>query len=239
MCTALRKDLSGLLLLLYRALQFLIDYVDIPPHCCCLRYLTQLATPMADDALQGLYQCAKAGQWEAVLAAMESDPLLGGRMSRHIQPGSGWMFLHQAAFWGHTPAARLLVGSGACILLRGAAERCNTVDPCAHPAGEGRTTPADVARAHGHVALAELLQAAVIDSGCWAPDPADPSVLPSSYKWSEACKQRATRDLSVTYAGAVVRVRAGGTYYTDSMGRVLVGWHGTGGGMDGEPMVEA
>lgn len=64
--------------------------------------------------------------------------------------------------------------------------------------------------------------------------------LPSSSRFGEATSVKADHDLEVDYAGGVVRIRRGDTYYVDKAGAVLVGWHGTYSppcGMDGEPMV--
>jgi hypothetical protein len=46
--------------------------------------------------------------------------------------------------------------------------------------------------------------------------------------------------MRVAYAGCVVTIPQGSTYYVDSFGRVLIGWSGSHNppcGMDGESMV--
>lgn len=68
----------------------------------------------------------------------------------------------------------------------------------------------------------------------------DPDVLPSSNRWGEATEANASTDLFVAYGGGLVRISKGSPYFTDCLGRVLVGWHGTFNppcGMDGESML--
>lgn len=91
----------------------------------------------------------------------------------------------------------------------------------------GSLTPADVAEQHGYHGLASFLRKASIGKqGLWQP-PVDPDVLPSSNRWKEAKEESAETELLVAYGGGVVKIPKGGRYFSDSLGRVLVGWHGT------------
>ena len=85
------------------------------------------------------YSLAKQGQWTRVLAAWDSSPVLLRRCSRYIHPGSGWSFLHQAAYFGQQQACYQLVGAGAAIAITDKQSR----------------DPATVAAQHSHPTLAE------------------------------------------------------------------------------------
>ncbi|WBR14440.1 Ankyrin repeat protein [Pandoravirus kuranda] len=66
------------------------------------------------DSLVGrLYEEAKRGRWDLVLQRIEADSALGARAAAYVRPASGWTFLHQAAFWGHDNACRVLLAAGA------------------------------------------------------------------------------------------------------------------------------
>ena len=176
------------------------------------------------DAIERLYQVAKAGHWVKVLAALVGEPEMAIACSRYRRPSSGWAFLHQAAYFGQEDAARALIRLGA-------SSTCES---------KGRETAGDVAAKQGHVELARVLRAAASTAdGPWGA-PVDLDRLPSSCAWSEGVERRATRELRVAYGGAVVTVHVGGRYFVDSFGRTLVGWHGTHDppcGMDSEPMI--
>lgn len=170
------------------------------------------------------YEQAKAGNWVEVLSGWECYPVLARRCSRYSKPGSGWGFLHQAAWFGHEPACRLLISLGAPLTAL-------THDSC---------TPADIAHQQGHQALAALLQHAAKGTDSLWKAPGDPDVLPASPLYKEATQIQASIGLLVAYGGGLVRIPAGASCFTDSFGRILVGWHGTFNppcGMDGESML--
>jgi hypothetical protein len=164
-----------------------------------------------DQQVQALYLLAKSGAWDNILAAFKASEALAATCSRYRRPASGWTFLHQAAYFGQEPAARALIALGASLGAR---------------SSEGKT-PADVAKARGHHAVAELLlKAARSGKDLWEPSPR-PELLPSSFAYAEHTARRASRALRVAYGGGVVAIPAGATYYVDTFERVLVGWHGT------------
>lgn len=177
--------------------------------------------------IDDLYQRAKLGAWDLVLAAWARDESLAAACAHYATPSSGWTFLHQAAHHGQEPACRRLIGLGASLDAE----------------GHDRLRPVGVARRRGHPLVAGMLEHAA--SGArpplWAP-PEEPGVRPSSCLWSEATPRTAAHEFPVAYAGTTTAVRAGCTYYVDSFDRVLVGWHGTTSpprGMDGDSMVDA
>ncbi len=178
--------------------------------------------------LQGVieqaYETAKSGHWEGLLSEWDNSDVLANRCSRYIKPGSCWGFLHQAAYFGHERACRVLIGLGA------------SVDASTHDS----RTPAEIAERRGHHELAALLREASIgNDSLWAP-PVDPDVRPSSNRWHEAVEARTGAESFVAYGGGLVRIPKGARYFVDSLGRVLVGWHGTFDppcGMDGESMI--
>jgi hypothetical protein len=180
--------------------------------------------PSFSRPLNALYGLAKTGDWTKVLAALVGECELAVACSRYVRPSSRWTFLHQAAFWGHEDAARALIRLGASATIL----------------SKDRKTPAHIAEERGHRQLSRLLRSAadVAHSGWEAPS--DPTLLPSSCAWSEGARRTAARGLRVGYAGSVVTIPIKATYYVDSLGRVLIGWHGTydpPSGMDGESMV--
>ena len=176
-------------------------------------------------AIESAYETAKSGDWERLLADWSRVPAIARRCSRYAKPGSSWTFLHQAAYFGHANACRLLVEMGADL-------EATTHDGL---------TAADVARSKGHSELADQLRAASIGRDTLWSAPVDPDVRPSSNRWSEAKAMTAAEELLVAYGGGLVRIPARSTYYTDAMGRTLVGWHGTidpPSGMDGESLLK-
>jgi hypothetical protein len=178
----------------------------------------------SSELITELYAYAKTGNWTKVLAARAGERELAASCSRYVKPSSGWTFLHQAAYFGHEDAARALVRLGASTTRR----------------SKDRETPADVAERQGHKQLARLLRTAARTADSSWEAPADPTLLPSSCAWSEGTERTAVRELRVAYAGGVVAIPPKATYYVDSFGRVLIGWHGTYDpprGMDGEPMI--
>lgn len=170
-------------------------------------------------------EAAKSGQWDRLLSEWERSDVLAGRCSRHAEPGSSWSFLHQAARCGHARACRALIARGAFV------------DALSHDS----RTPADVAGQNGHHELAAFLRDASIGrDSLWAPQ-TDPDLHPASNWWREATPAKADVNMKVGYGGGVVRIRKGEPYFTDALGRVLVGWHGTFNpprGMDGDSMIE-
>ncbi len=116
-------------------------------------------TPNAKESqILELYALAKAGKWDDVLSAMGEDRQLAVSCSRHVKPGSGWTFLHQAAYAGHALAARALIGLGANVEARGA---------------DG-LIPMDVALSRGFEELATTLRGANA-GGLWTPSPDESS----------------------------------------------------------------
>lgn len=176
------------------------------------------------SVIEKAYQAAKSGEWDLLLSEWENSAVLAKRCSRYSKPGSSWSFLHQAAYFGNEQACRALIGLGAST-------EAQTHDSL---------TPAEVAAQKGHHELAAFLRnASVGRNTLWEP-PIDPDVLPSSNRWSEAKEAKASTGLFVAYGGGLVRITKGSPYFTDSLDRVLVGWHGTFNpprGMDGESML--
>jgi hypothetical protein len=174
--------------------------------------------------IERMYQRAKEGKWDELLREWNDSPELLNRCSRHSNPGSGWTFLHQAAWFGNEKACRLLIGRGSSI----------------EALSKDQKTPYHVAESQGQPRLAEFLKrASMKPNSLWSP-PTDPDVLPSSNCWSEAQELVAPAELVVAYGGGLVRIPKGKRYFADSLGRVLVGWRGTydpPSGMDGESMV--
>lgn len=164
-----------------------------------------------EDDVEGLYAQAKRGAWGTVLAAWRRDPELASACAHFTKPTSGWTFLHQAAHFGNEAACRALIQAGASVIS----------------ASRDGQTPSQVALARGRGHVAEVLDHAASGVDRLWDAPTEAGVLPSSCLWSEAQPRTATSELVVAYGGAVTRVRQGGTYYVDSFGRVLVGWHGT------------
>jgi hypothetical protein len=176
------------------------------------------------DLIDQAYKDAKAGHWEKLINEWKISTVLAKRCSRFQKNGSGWTFLHQAAYFGCEPACRLLIRLGV---------------PVAALTHDKRTA-ADIAAQKGYNSLAELLRRANIGNDCLWDTPCDPDVLPSSNHWNEAKEVIATSEMFVAYGGGVVRISKGSRHFIDDMNRILVGWHGTydpPSGMDGESML--
>ena len=157
------------------------------------------------------YEQAKTGNLDNLLSEWRELPILARRCSRYQKEGSGWTFLHQAAYFGHEIACRELISLGADI---GAISSTGM-------------TPIQVSTDKDHPALAALLQRALQDrNSLWAPS-SDPDLRPSSNAWDEAVKRYSSEAFLVAYAGGVVKVLVGSTFYVDSLNRILIGWHGT------------
>lgn len=170
------------------------------------------------------YETAKRGEWDEILSEWKEIPFLARRCARYQKPSSGWTFLHQAAYFGRECACRELIRLGA---------------NAGKLSLDGKS-PADIARAKGHGALESLLMRAAHEvESLWESSP-DPDILPSSSQWCEAKERRATETMIIAYAGGLVRISREARYFSDSLDRVLVGWHGTYDppcGMDGESMI--
>lgn len=163
------------------------------------------------DLIEDAYKAASTGMWAQLLVEWQSSPVLARRCSRYAEESSSSTFLHQAARFGNEDACRVLIRLGASI-----------ESPMV-----GSLTPADVAEQHGHHGLASFLRKASIGKQrLWQP-PVDPDVLPSSNRWKEAKEESAETELLVAYGGGVVKIPKGERYFSDSLDRVLVGWHGT------------
>lgn len=161
--------------------------------------------------IEQAYEAAKAGAWDRLLSEWANSDLIAKRCSRYANPGSSWTFLHQAAYFNHAQACRELI-------QRGASAEALTHD---------LRTPADVADQRGHRELAALLRDVSPGRDSLWSAPIDPDVLPSSNRWHEAAQAVAGAELLVAYAGGLVRIPTGASYFQDAYGRVLVGWHGT------------
>lgn len=176
------------------------------------------------DWIEQAYEAAKAGKWEILLADWQNSLVLARRCSRYIKQSSQWTFLHQAAYFGNELACRELIKLGA------------SVDSLTHES----CTAADIAEKCGHHELAEFLRRALMaQDSLWAP-PIDPDVSPSSNRWHEAKQVRSDCHLLVAYGGGLVQIPKDTTYFVDSLGRVLIGWHGTFDppcDMDGDSMI--
>lgn len=171
------------------------------------------------------YEVAKSGDWDRLLLQWAESPVLANRCSRFKRSGSMWTFLHQAAYFGNERACREMIARGA------------SVEALTHDA----LSPADVAAKKGFNQLADLLRRASPGPDSLWSAPLDPDVLPSSDRWSEAKSAISRSHLFVAYAGGLVSIPSGSSYFADELGRVLVGWHGTYSppcGMDGRSMLE-
>ncbi len=170
-----------------------------------------------------IYELGKVGQWTDVLSHFKQNPLCVGKAVRYVQKSSGWSLLHQAAYWGNHPAVAVCLKFGANLELL----------------AKDSKTPIQVAADHGHAALSERMQRAVTGS-LWKPVADDPSLRAASNKWCEHNEKMSKEDFKVGYAGGEVDIKIGDTYYIDSWGRVLIGWHGSYSppcGMDGDPQI--
>ncbi|MBL0720529.1 ankyrin repeat domain-containing protein [Piscinibacter sp. Jin2] len=166
-----------------------------------------------------LYSFAKKGDWERIVEIWANSPAVARRCSRFRKRPSKYTFLHQAAFFGKKQACEILAGLGADL----------------HAKNYKNETPADVASRMQHETLAAWLR----EISNAPPAPADPDVLPCSFQWLEAVKLKAPHDLLVLYYEHIITIPKNSTYYTDRIGRVLVGFHGSYDpprGMDGAPI---
>eukprot|EP00455_Lapot_gusevi_P027289 TRINITY_DN2885_c0_g2_i3.p1 TRINITY_DN2885_c0_g2~~TRINITY_DN2885_c0_g2_i3.p1 ORF type:complete len:222 (-),score=31.20 TRINITY_DN2885_c0_g2_i3:16-681(-) len=175
------------------------------------------------DNLEQLYQQAVSGSWEPILSAFDSNGLLARRAARYICPTSGSTFLHQAVLWGHLDAIKALIKYGASSEI----------------ADQDGKTPVEVAQEKGHAQVPELLSQIMPSKSAWCPS-SNPAFIATSSLFNQAQPRVATEQMTVSYAGRDIKIEPGKTYYIDSLGRVLVGWHGSYDppcGMDGECMV--
>ena len=158
--------------------------------------------------------------------------------------------LHLAAYNGNIGAVDLLLGAGADVAsikhplrmtpLHAAAaaghrEVCARLLAAGAPFdardGRGRTPSAWAAR-RGHKYLMSQAFDLERQASAWArvfghEDLAGVRRLPLGRHRGEATRVKADGAIGVEYAGGVVRIRPGDTYYVDKAGAVLVGWHGT------------
>ena len=142
--------------------------------------MSELQT-LIDDA----YEEAKAGHWDRLMNKWQTSKILARRCSRFQKKGSGWTFLHQAAYFGCENACHLLIELGARI------------DAQTHD----RRTAADITEQKGYKKLTIfLLKATVTDSKLWG-TPKDLDVLPWNNQWHEAKEMIATSEIYVRYAG--------------------------------------
>lgn len=139
------------------------------------------------------YSLAKSGQWRRVLGLWIDAPVLANRCSRYCKPGSSWTFLHQAAYFNHQEACRLLILRGAMVDALNRDER----------------TPADIASEKGHHETERFLRRASLGPNSpWAPSP-DPEFLPASDLWLEALEAEAQSDLFTAHNGNTTRIAKG------------------------------
>ena len=163
------------------------------------------------QAIERLYEEAKRGDWEKVLSSWRKASYVAQVCSRYQKPSSGWTFLHQAAYFGHEAACRVLIRFGAAVDAR----------------SRERQSAADIAEGRKYPDLASLLRRATLGAESLWIAPKDPNLLPSSSLWREAVECRAAEAMSVAYGGDVVKIPEGARYFVDSFERTLVGWHGT------------
>lgn len=157
------------------------------------------------------YEQAKAGNWENLRADWKDCQILARRCSRFQKEGSGWTFLHQAAYFGNELACLDLIALGADAGI---------------VTSQGKTA-AEISAERGYPALAARLQRARLDcESLWIPS-TDPDLRPSSNMWQEAAERWSTELILVAYAGGVVKIPKETKYYVDSLERILVGWHGS------------
>lgn len=170
------------------------------------------------------YDQAKGGRWDHVISDWTAIPLLGLRCSRYRRKGSGWTFLHQAAYFGHQQACRYLIKLGSSVNIL----------------SHDQKSASDVARSKGYATLADWLDRAVEkNDSLWAA-PKEMGLHPSSCHWGDAKKCQAINDIFVAYADGLVIIPSGCSYFVDDYERILIGWHGTFDppcGMDGEPLI--
>lgn len=175
-------------------------------------------------SVEEIYELGKNGNFQRIEIEFENNLGLAGKAVRYVQPISGWTLLHQAAYWGDELGIRL------CLIFGGSLEVMSI---------DGQT-PIDVAISKGNHHLGEILRMAVMKA-CWRPVTENSSLRASSCVWGEATPCTAQINMTVGYGGRVISIPKGGNYYSDSWGRVLVGWHGSYDppyGMDGVPMVK-
>lgn len=106
--------------------------------------------------IEQAYEQAKAGDWDRLQSEWKECPTLARRCSCYQKVGSGWTFLHQAAYFGNAAACTALICFGA---------------DAGAVTNSGKTA-AQIAEEQGYPALAALLQRAVLErSHCGLPLP--------------------------------------------------------------------
>lgn len=161
--------------------------------------------------IEQCYEQAKKGAWDRVLTEWSECNVIAKRCSRYQKETSGWSFLHQAAYFGNIEACNELIRLGASPSKL-------TYD---------RKTPAVIAEQKGFSTLAALLKRAEFENDSLWITSSDPDLLPSSCLWSEAIEKRSTETMLIAYAADVIKIPVNSQYYTDSLNRILIGWHGT------------
>jgi hypothetical protein len=173
------------------------------------------------DEIERVFQLAKTGEWGALYEATKSSLVLAGKVARFIDE-SGWSALHHAAAFGDENAVAWCLRHGTSLgLLTNDSKLAQ-----------------DIATDRGHIELANRLASAAPGAG-WEPTD-NPEFLAASSLWGEARKVKANQFLRVCYSGRLIDIPPGNIHYTDSWGRILVGWHGSFSpprGMDGESMI--
>ena len=167
-----------------------------------------------------IYEIGKNGHWKELIAYFAKNPLIAGKAVRYVKESSGWTLLHQAARWGSEEGVAVCLQFGADLELK----------------ANNSKTPIQVAAENGHEELAAKMKDAITGK-LWKPV-LDSTLRAASSKWSEHIERVAVEDFNVGYGGGEVNIRTGDKYYTDSWGRVLVGWGGSTfppANMDGDP----
>jgi len=160
--------------------------------------------------IDDLYFLAKHNRWSVIVSIIEKREQKARRIAAYVHPHSGWTFLHQAAYHDNAWAAVVLLAHGAVL--------SNDI---------GKIATVDKLRVRRVFDLANR---------------STTKVMARSPSFTEATRRVLPADqcVLVPYAGGVVEIHGTKDYWTDSQGRVLVGWHGSHSppcGMDGMSLV--
>ncbi len=164
-----------------------------------------------DDAtgMSYIVDMAKCGLWNPVLFFCRHDPNSTAKACRYKAKSNGWTLLHYASYSGNMEAMKLLMQFGSNPLLL----------------SSNNMSSMDIAKQRKKSDAVLFLERYTMKS-VWIPHD-DPQVRPSSCHWAEAIPKICSQPFLVGYAGKKVKVKQGDRYYVDSLGRTLVGWHGT------------